>query len=93
MANDKVSKEEKREKERMRDEQNCETRQQCVDLKRECARCYPGCTIPNYHLPWRFVKDLMRGETFKRHARDTPRNIEDGEAWNKEWCTVEKKYI
>ena len=50
MADDKVSKEEKWQKERMRGEKNYETRLQCVDLKGEYVRCYPGCKIPNYHL-------------------------------------------
>jgi len=93
IANDEVCKEEKCRKQRMRDEKNSETHLQCESLKEEYARCYPGCKIPKYHLPWRFVQDLKRGETFKNYAHDTPRVIKDNEKWNKEWCTVEKKYI
>jgi len=93
MAIDKDREEEKQEKVRMRLEKNFERHLQCEDLKREYARCYPGCTVPNYHLPWRFIEDLKNGETYKRHARDTPRQIKNGEEWSKDWCTVKKKYI
>jgi len=93
LAIDKDGEEEKREKERMRDERNYEKYLQCEDLKKEYARCYPRCTVPNYHLPWRFIEDLKNSETYKRHERDTPRKIKDSEEWSKDWCTVEKKYI
>jgi len=84
MANDKVEKEEKRQKKGMRDEKNYEKHLQCKNLKDEYARCYPGCKDPNYHLPWRIVADLWRGETLTYHERDIPRRIKDGEKWNKE---------
>lgn len=93
LAIDKYSEEEKRERKRMSDERNYESFLKCEDLKKEYARCYPRCTVPNYHLPWRFIEDLKNGETYRMHERDIPRKIKDGEEWSKDWCTVEKKYI
>ena len=90
---DEISKEEKRRKQVLRDERNSETFAQCRALKAEYARYYPHCKIPNYHLPWRFVNDLRAGHTFKNWEHNTPVNIKDEEIWNKEWCTVKKKYI
>ena len=93
LAINKYSEEEKRERKRISDERNYESFLKCEDLKKEYARCYPRCTVPNYHLPWRFIEDLKNGETYRMHERDIPRKIKDGEEWSKDWCTVEKKYI
>ena len=62
---DEISKEEKRRKQVLRDERNSEKYAQIWALKAEYAKCYPHCKIPNYHMPWMFVRDLMEGHTFK----------------------------
>jgi len=90
---DEISKEEKHRKQVLSDARNCEKYAQLRALKTKHARCYPCCEIPNYHMPWMFIRDLQNGETFRIWAHDTPAKIKDEEVWGTEWCTVKEEYI
>ena len=63
-------------------------------LRGEYERCFPKCTIPNYHIPFLFIDDLKRGETLPAHERDETRISVDGRNnWNKTWCDKELTYV